>query len=279
MSVFGKDMYGGSCSISENSISKLNEQIIDFYSQEIRRVKREGRHFLFKLGEEIFDFGNKKIGDYLIKDNIIVFVQWLEISNHHIVAFDLESSSEIWRTESKERIQQLIALTDSSIYLSGYDGQLYEIDIETGTYQKTFIEEKGLKVTNIPRAKIDRTFQKLVHPEIEVDLKNKTMTSRILEGNILDNGVESIEHYFRATDYVFDNEHIYFQVHSYPDVSNKINTSKIIQLERSTSNVLSKFYINPSKKSIDAKQLLLLNNHIIILDVHGKLMKKIIYET
>ena len=280
--IFGKDMYGGTYSINANGVTKLNEQIIDFYNEEIKRIKKEGKYFLIKFEKEILDFRSKKIGDYLIKDNLVIFVDWQDRTNHNIVAFELESNREIWRTQlqSGERVQQLLALTNSSIYLTGYNGQLYQIDIETGSFQITFIEESKKKSTNIPRAKIDRKNLRLIHPEIEIDLPNKTITSRILEGEILDNGVESIEHYFRVSDYTFDNEHIYIQVHSYPDVHSKNNTSKIIQLKRNNSEVLSKFYINPEKKSIDAKQLILLDDQIVILDVHGKLMKKKIkYET
>ncbi|WP_339848535.1 hypothetical protein [uncultured Dokdonia sp.] len=278
--VYGKDMYGGTYSINENEISKLNEQIIDFHNKEIRRVKRDGRYFLMKFEKELFDFGNNKIVDYLIKDNIVIVIQWIDNTNSHIVAADFETNREIWRTKSKERVQQLIGLIDSSIYISGYDGKLYQIDIGTGSYLKTFIDKQGLKVTNIPRAKIDRNNKQLVHPEIEIDLQSETLVSRKLERDILDNGRESIEHYFQATDYTFNNEHIYFQIHSYPDIHNKNNTSKIVQIGRNESNVLSKFYINPANKSIDAKQILLLDKHIIILDVHGKLLKKKIkYET
>lgn len=278
--VYGKDMYGGTYSINENEISKLNEQIIDFHNEEIRRIKRDGRYFLMKHENEIFDFGNNKIFNYLIKDNIVIFIQRIDSNNSYIVAADLETNHEIWRTKTIERVQQLIAWINSSIYISGYDGKLYQIDIETGGYLKTFIDEHGLKVANIPRAKIDRNNKQLVHPEIEIDLQNKRLVSRKLEGGILNNGRESIEHYFQVTDYTFSNEHIYFQIHSYPDIHNKNNTSKIVQIERNDSNVLSKFYINPTKKSIDAKQILLLDKHIIILDVHGKLMKKKIkYET
>lgn len=280
--VYGKDMYGGTYSINEKGISKLSESVTDFYNSEIKRIKKEKNYYIVKSEKTIIDLGTNKVIDYAFNKTIGVFIYWKDRNNHEIVAIDKNSNKEIWRKKlnsEDKRVQQIVAINEVDVYLTGNNGLLYKLSTLTGIFDELYNSSKS-KFSNIPIAKLDRSKHQLIHPEIEIDIRNDSFFSRTLKGKLLDNGANSIEHYFHVTDYTFNNEHIYFQVHSYQNQHDKTNTSKIIQLKRSSNEILSKFYINPDNRSIDAKQLILLDNEIVILDVFGKLMKKRIkYET
>jgi outer membrane protein assembly factor BamB len=270
-------MYGNTYLISTSKITKLNEKNIQFKPNGFRKIKYENDQLIVKDDREVLNLKDSKIKYFEIYSNLALFILRLDNIKDEIVCFNLESKKELWRTSlvtEEKRIQQLLFVVEGYVYIIGYNGELNRVSVENGKLDMNYRLFSNSKVSDIPIGKLESKTNWFVNPKIEFNVKEEIFYSRKLEGGILDNGTKRIELYYDVLDYTFDENKIYFQIHSYPDQHNKKNTSQILMLKRGSDIIESRFNVNPTKKSVDAKSLILINDHIIILDSQGHLMKK-----